>query len=125
VAPAVVVGTGALYCDLAVPDTLAPSQIAVAGSLVDAACRALPEASRRLIGTSGRVGHTTGCDVEAMEGFAVLRAAALAGIPAIEVRVISNVIEDTDRALWQFDQAFAAVQALTPGLVREIAACAR
>ena len=34
-------------------------------------------------------------------------------------------IEDTDRALWRFDEAFAAVQALTPRLVREIAACAR
>jgi futalosine hydrolase len=60
-----------------------------------------------------------------MEGFGVLRAAALAGVPAIEVRVISNAIEETDRALWRFDEAFAAVQALTPRLVREIAACRR
>ena len=58
-----------------------------------------------------------------MEGFAVLRAAALAGIPALEVRVISNAIEDADRALWRFDEAFATVQAITPALVREIAAC--
>jgi len=125
VTPAVVVGTGAVYTDLGVPDTLAPSRLAVAGDLVEAACRALPEASRRVIGTSGRVGHTTGCEVEAMEGFAVLRAAMLAGIPAIEVRVVSNTIEDTDRTLWHFDAAFAAVKALTPRLVREIAACVR
>ena len=39
------------------------------------------------IGTSARVGGTTGCEVEAMEGFAVLRACALAGVPALEVRV--------------------------------------
>ncbi len=78
-------------------------------TLVEAVCRAAPGASRHVIGTSGRVGRTTGCEVEAMEGFAVLRAAALAGVPAIEVRVISNAIEDTDRALWHFDEAFAAV----------------
>jgi nucleoside phosphorylase len=58
-----------------------------------------------------------------MEGFAVLRARALAGIPAIEVRAISNAIEDTDRALWRFDEAFAAIVAITPALVHEVASC--
>mgnify|MGYP002621079614 CR=1 FL=1 len=62
-----------------------------------------------------------GCDVEAMEGFGVLRAAQLAGVPAIEVRVISNVIEEADRRLWRFDDAFTAVAALTPCLVARIA----
>ena len=56
-----------------------------------------------------------------MEGFAVLRAAQLAGVPAIEVRVISNEIEETDRARWHFDAAFAAVAAATPRLVEEVA----
>lgn len=119
----VVVGVDALYCDLGVPETFAPCRIAPPSALVDAACRAVPAAIRHGIGTSGRVGQTSGCEVEAMEGFAVLRAAALAGVPAIEVRVISNAIEDTDRTRWRFDDAFAAVQALTPRLVREIAAC--
>ena len=32
-----------------------------------------------------------------MEGFGVLRAAQLAGVPAIEVRAISNEIEEVDR----------------------------
>jgi futalosine hydrolase len=122
---AVVVGLETIYCDLGVPERFAPARLVTPATLVEAACRALPEAARRAIGTSGRVGHTSGCDVEAMEGFGVLRAAALAGVPAIEVRVISNAIEDTDRARWRFDEAFAAVQALTPRLVREIAACAR
>ncbi|MBL8138174.1 MAG: hypothetical protein JNL48_16235 [Acidobacteria bacterium] len=122
---AIVVGLETIYCDLGVPERFAPARLVTPATLVEAACRALPEAARRAIGTSGRVGHTSGCDVEAMEGFGVLRAAALAGVPAIEVRVISNAIEDTDRALWRFDEAFAAVQALTPRLVREIAACAR
>jgi nucleoside phosphorylase len=123
--PAIVVGVESLYCDLGVPERFAPARLVTPAALVDAACRALPGATRAAIGTSGRVGHTSGCEVEAMEGFGVLRAAALAGVPAIEVRVISNAIEETDRALWRFDEAFAAVQALTPRLVLEIAACRR
>lgn len=123
--PAIVVGVEAIYCDLGVPEHFAPARLAAPDAFVEAACRALPGATRAVIGTSGRVGQTRGCEVEAMEGFGVLRAAALAGVPAIEVRVISNAIEETDRALWRFDEAFAAVQALTPRLVREIAACAR
>ena len=87
------------------------------------ACLAVPAATRQVIATSGRVGSTVDCAVEAMEGFAVLRAAALAGVSAVEVRVISNVIEDSDRGLWKFDEAFATVQAITPALVREIARC--
>ena len=60
----------------------------------DAASRrpaaAWPDARFCPIGTSARVGGTHGCAVEAMEGFAVLRACALAGVPALEVRVTSN-----------------------------------
>jgi nucleoside phosphorylase len=52
-----------------------------------------------------------------MEGFAVLRAAQRAGIPAIEVRAISNEIEERDRTRWHFDAAFAAITASTPTLV--------
>jgi futalosine hydrolase len=122
---AVVVGTTSIYCDLDIPERFAPHQLTSPPVLVEAACRAVPAATGQVIGTSGRVGHTTGCPVEAMEGFAVLRAAALAGVPAIEVRVISNAIEDADRTLWKFDEAFAAVRAITPALVREVAACGR
>ncbi len=121
--PAVVVGTEAIYCDLGVPERFAPGRLTPPAALVAAACAAVPSAVRQAIGTSGRVGHASDCAVEAMEGFAVLRAAALAGVPAIEVRVISNVVEDSDRGLWKFDEAFATVQAITPALVREIARC--
>jgi futalosine hydrolase len=58
-----------------------------------------------------------------MEGFAVLRAATIADIPAIEVRAIANEIEETDRARWQFDMAFDAITGLTPQLVAEILRC--
>ena len=96
---------------------------ALRGRCVEAAARALPHAVRCAIGTSARVGGTTGCDVEAMEGFGVLRAAQLAGVPAIEVRAISNEIEEEDRGRWRFDEAFAAVVQATPRLVWELASC--
>jgi hypothetical protein len=50
-----------------------------------------------------------------------LRAAQLAGVPAIEVRAISNHIEEPDRARWHFDAAFAAITTATPLLVAELA----
>jgi nucleoside phosphorylase len=122
--PALVIGEWARYCDLAVPAAWAPSEIAAPDVLLSAARRALPHASVMTIGTSARVGGTTGCDVEAMEGFAVLRAAQLAGVPALEVRAISNHIEEPDRARWHFDAAFAAITEATPLLVSEFLQCA-
>lgn len=118
---ALVIGIESQYCDLDVPAEWAPSVIAAHWQLVEAAQRALPSAVTRAIGTSGRVGGTSGCDVEAMEGFGVLRAAQLAGVPAIEVRAISNHIEEPDRARWHFDAAFAAITTATPLLVAELA----
>ena len=123
--PAVVVGTASIYCDLGVPEAWAPHRLVTPPDLVQAACRALPGASRQVIGTSARVGSTSHCLVEAMEGFGVLRAAALAGVPAIEVRVISNDIEEESRAKWRFDEAFDTVRSVTAALVQEIAACVR
>jgi nucleoside phosphorylase len=124
----VVIGSESHYCDLGVPGEFAPRTLAPAAPLLAAAQRVLPDAPALAIGTSARVGGTltsdTGrCVVEAMEGFAVLRAAELAGIPAIEIRVISNDIEEMDRAHWHFAQAFAAVHAITPRLVAEFAKC--
>jgi futalosine hydrolase len=116
-----VIGTESQYCDLGVPAEWAPGVVDAPSVLIEAAQRALPSAVARAIGTSGRVGGTSGCDVEAMEGFGVLRAAQLAGIPAIEVRAISNHIEEPDRARWHFDAAFAAITAATPLLVEELA----
>jgi futalosine hydrolase len=41
-------------------------------------------------------------DVESMEGFAVLRAARVAGVPAIEIRGISNLVGDRASNGWNF-----------------------
>ena len=123
-----VVGTEARYCDL--PDSLppqwAPRTVAASPALLAAARRALPDAPALPIGTSARIGGSSGhpgCDVEAMEGFGVLRAAQLAGIPAIEIRAISNDVEEDDRARWRLDDAFAAITAVTPRLVAELLHC--
>jgi futalosine hydrolase len=113
----VVIGSEARYCDLDVPSEWAPSRVPAAAELVDVVQRALPDALVLPIGTAARVGGSTGCDIEAMEGFGVLRAAQLAGVPAIEVRVVSNVIEEPDRTLWRFDDAFTALTSITPRLV--------
>lgn len=120
-APAtLVIGSEARYCDLTVPEKWAPRVVVASPSLLAGVTRALPSARVTAIGTSAHVGGTSDCDVEAMEGFGVLRAAQLAGIPAIEVRAISNDIEEQDRARWSFDAAFAAIVAATPMLVAAI-----
>ena len=118
--PALVIGSEAVYDDVVIP--LAPRRVTPDGRLVEAARRALPEAVVRPIGTSGTVGGTAGHDVEAMEGFAVLRACELARVPAVEVRAIANEIEEDDRALWRFDDALAALAQALPRLTASITA---
>ncbi len=127
-----VIGTESRYCDLGVPDDWAPRRIVPPAALLAAVGHALPQALALPIGTSGRVGGSgkcgdpagaaVPCDVEAMEGFGVLRAAAHAGIPAIEVRAIANDIEEADRGRWHVDAAFQAIVAATPALVDAVAA---
>ena len=46
--------------------------------------------------------------VESMEGFAVLHAADAAGVPAIEVRGISNLVGDRAHSGWDFRSGSAA-----------------
>jgi futalosine hydrolase len=41
-----------------------------------------------------------------MEGFGVLRACELAGVPAVELRAISNSPDESDRTKWVFEDAF-------------------
>jgi futalosine hydrolase len=114
--PQLVIGSEAVYED-AVAAGLVPQRVRPDPRLVDAAQRALPDARVLPIGTSARVGGTTDCEVEAMEGFAVLRAARIAGVPAVEIRAVSNEIDEPDRGLWRFDDALAALDAALPRLL--------
>jgi len=108
---ALIVGTESVYADLGVGPEWAPHTVGPDARLVQAVRRAIPEARAAIIGTSASVNGTRDVDVEAMEGFAVLRAAAVANIPAVEVRAISNMADEPDRSRWDFAGGLAALAA--------------
>jgi futalosine hydrolase len=110
--PELVLGEASIYCDVVDPASVLPrvERVDPDASLLAAARRALPQAHVLPIATSARVGGGTGCEVEAMEGFGVLRAALLAGVPAVELRAISNAVGEADRARWRIDEALAALR---------------
>jgi nucleoside phosphorylase len=109
--PALVLGSESVYCDVIDPSSTLPriERIEPDSALLERVRGAVPEALVLPIATSGMVGGGTACDVEAMEGFGVLRAAALAGVPAVELRAISNAPDEADRGAWRFEDAFAAL----------------
>jgi futalosine hydrolase len=106
---AVVIGSRSTYSDLG-------AAIPVVGfvdadpRLVALAASVLAQARIVEIATSARVGATQGAAVEAMEGFGVLRACARVGVPAVELRVVSNVVEESDRAKWRVQAALATLR---------------
>jgi futalosine hydrolase len=116
--PELVIGSEALYCDT--DSRLVRDRVAPDPALLAAVRAALPQARVCAIGTSARVGGTSGCDVEAMEGFAVLRACELAGVPAVEVRAVANEVSEPDRARWRFADGLALLRDTLPRLVREL-----
>jgi len=120
-----VIGSEAVYCDLSaeipVVERLQPDL-----RLLEAIRAAVPEALSLPIGTSASVGGSSshehhGVRIEAMEGFGVLRACALAGVPALEVRAIANEISEGDRSRWRIGRA---LEALADALPRLLAAAA-
>ena len=110
-----VLGSEAVYCDAVGP--LVPARALPDPTLLERLRAVFPDAPVRPIGTTARVGGSSAVDVEAMEGFAVLRAAELVGVPAVEARVVSNEIGERDRARWRSDDAFARLIELLPRLV--------
>jgi futalosine hydrolase len=61
--------------------------------------------------------HRFRADVESMEGFAVLRAAQVAGVPAIEIRGVSNIVGSRANNGWNFDAGAEAAVATTDALI--------
>ena len=118
-----VLGSEAVYCDVLDPQARLPrvDRVAPDAGLLAAARRALPRAHVLPIGTSAHVGGGAGCEVEAMEGFGVLRAASLAGVPAVELRAVSNPVAERDRDLWRIDDALDALRAAVPPLLEGLA----
>jgi nucleoside phosphorylase len=125
-----VVGTEAVYCDLSAEWPVV-ERVAADPGLLAAAVAALPAAVQLPIHTSAAVG---GADtiaservspaplVEGMEGFGVLRAAELAGVPAVEVRAISNELGEPERAKWNLTGALEALEDALPTLVTAVSA---
>ena len=119
-----VVATESVYHDLSaewpVADRAKPDDL-----LVALARAALPGAAALPIHTSAGVGACSSLEhvplVEAMEGFGVLRAATLAGVPAIELRAISNAIGEPDRTRWDVAAGLAALERALPLLVEALA----
>jgi predicted 5'-methylthioadenosine/S-adenosylhomocysteine nucleosidase len=111
--PALVLGSEAVYCDVIDPSSTLPrvERVSPDAALLERVQAALPEAHVMPIATCGKVGGGTGFDIEAMEGFGVLRACELARVPAVELRAISNSPDESDRSRWRFDEAFAALAA--------------
>lgn len=58
-----------------------------------------------------------GVGVETMEGFAVLRAAEIAGVAAIEVRGISNIVCDRKNSRWDFAAGAQGVEKILTALL--------
>lgn len=114
----VVIGSRADYCDTR--SSLVARELRPVPELLERARAALPDAVVAPIGTSADVGGSHGCDVEAMEGYGVLRAAGLAGVPALEVRVVSNEMEEPDRDRWQFGLALDRLADVLPTLAESL-----
>jgi futalosine hydrolase len=70
--------------------------------------------------TASRLWERYGADVESMEGFSVLRAAAVARVPALEVRGISNYVGDRARAEWNFAAGARATAAALDAILERL-----
>lgn len=69
-----------------------------------------------------RIAARTGCAAEAMEGAAVVHAASLLGMPAIELRVISNTTGHRHRQVWDRTRSLQVLSDAMPGILARIAA---
>ena len=125
----VVLGLEAVYRDIgaAVPvvDRALPAPL-----LLEAARAALPDAPVVPIVTGAAVSgprapRAHGLEVEAMEGFGVLRACELAGVPAVEVRAVANELGEEDRSRWRLEDGLAALAEALPPLLAAVGTAGR
>lgn len=116
----IVVGSEAVYCDLSAEFPVV-SRVEADAELLAEVERALPEAIALPIGTSAAVngpcGSAPGIRAESMEGFGVLRACELAGVPAVELRAVSNQMGEGDRERWQIRRGLEALAHALPRLL--------
>jgi len=65
--------------------------------------------------------HRFGALCESMEGAAAAHVCALHDTPFLEVRGISNLVEDRDRSAWRIKEAAEAAQAVVRHLLEHLA----
>jgi futalosine hydrolase len=117
-----VIGSEAVYIDISaeipIVDHVQPDP-----ELLAKVREAAPDALVLPIGTSGAVGGVSDdrLRVEAMEGFGVLRACELAGVPAVEIRAISNELAEGDRSRWRIGRALEALAEAVPRVLEAAA----
>jgi futalosine hydrolase len=116
-----VVGIESIYADIAAAIPVL-SRVEPDPTLLAAVRRAVPDVPALPIATRAAVTEASdtvsqGASVEAMEGFGVLRACELAGVPAVEVRAISNELGEPDRSRWELERGLEALATALPLLL--------
>ena len=101
-------------CDAALVDRAAE----IAGSLIARTGRFLTLAQCTGVRTLGDALHYRfNALCESMEGAAAAQVCAIHGIPFLEVRGVSNLVEDRDRKSWRIQEAAEAAQRVVGRLV--------
>lgn len=100
--------------DLSIVDRLVEQGFASKRGITVSRVTATDATARRL--------RALGVEVESMEGFAVLRAAEIAGVPAVEVRGISNIVTDRARSRWDFSAGTKGLQTVLTSLLSTLTA---
>lgn len=98
----------------------AASDIALVDRLVERGFRSVRGITvPRVTATDGTAARLAafGAGVESMEGFAVLRSAEIAGVPAVEVRGISNYVCERSRSQWNFAAGAAGAEKVLTALL--------
>jgi nucleoside phosphorylase len=116
------IGTEAVYADLSAAIPVV-EKVEADPALLAAVRVAMPGAIALPIATSAAVSKdraTHAFRVEGMEGFGVLRACALAGVPAVEVRAVSNDIGEGDRSRWMIRRALDVLYDAIPRMLAAI-----
>ncbi|HET6895742.1 MAG TPA: futalosine hydrolase [Candidatus Baltobacteraceae bacterium] len=102
----------------------ATSDLTLVDRLVELGYRAVRGITvHRVTATDGSAARLAafGVGIETMEGFAVLRAAEIAGVPAVEVRGISNIVCDRKNSRWDFSAGVQGVQQILTALLSLVA----
>ena len=117
-----VIGTEAVYVDISAGIPVV-ERVEADRHLLSALQGLFPDAVSLPIATSAAV---SGADVthelrvEGMEGFGVLRACALVGVPAVEVRAISNDLGEGDRERWRIHRGLDVLGETLPSMLETL-----